>query len=144
MTAQHSPAPRSEKPSRGSQIALAAIALAAIATAAWFAFRRATDVPKPYERSVAEFTVRWTCDQGHAADAPGAAGPRPCPSCGRDSFATFGCACTNPACANVATMQLRYSDKLEIDAMRWRPAGEWQPYEFPPKCPKCGNPMRPG
>jgi hypothetical protein len=120
------------------------VILAVIAVTTWLVWNKATAVPKPYERTGADFVVRWTCDKGHSFDANGAPGSKPCPTCGGPAYATFGCGCTNGACGYGAQMQLRYDAKCEPEAMRWRPTGDWQPYIFPPKCPKCGQAMRPG
>ncbi len=121
------------------------LAIAGLAAgASWFVWTKATEAPKPFERTAADFDVTWTCDRGHSFVDKGAPGSKPCPTCGGPAYASFGCACQNGACGYTAQMQLRYNDKCETEAMRWRPSGEWQPYIFPPKCPKCGGPMRPG
>ncbi len=120
------------------------VIVAVAAVSSWLAWKRSTKVVVPVQRTAADFVVRWTCDQGHSFEANGAPGSKPCPTCGGEAYATFGCVCQNRACGYVAEMQLRYNEQVETDAMRWRPKGEWQPYEFPPKCPKCGGPMRPG
>ena len=135
-------------PDRGGKPVPKGIALLVIvgvvAGVSWFVWQQAMRAPQPVERSAADFVVRWTCDKGHAFDAAGAPGSQPCPTCGGPAYASFGCGCTSGACGYGAQMQLRYDDKCEPEAMRWRPAGEWVPYVFPPKCPKCGQAMRPG
>jgi len=123
--------------------AIVVVAAAALISG-WSAWRRATAVPIPRERTGADFVVRWTCDQGHAFETNGAPGAKSCPTCGGDAYPTFTCTCTNPKCGHVRIMQLRYNEEVRADTMRWRPDGDWQPYEFPPPCPKCGSPMRPG
>lgn len=115
----------------------------ALAVGVWLGWRRATKAPVPYERTGADFVVRWTCDQGHAFEANGAPGAKKCPTCGGDAYPTFTCTCTNPRCGHVTTMQLRYNEEVKADTMRWRPDGHWQPYDFPPPCPQCASPMRP-
>lgn len=117
--------------------------LAAAAGALWYSLDRTTRTPAPRERSAAEFVVTWKCDQGHAADGPGAAGAKPCATCGGEMFATFVCTCTNAACGKSAAMQLRYDASVLPAEMRWRPGGEWVKYNFPPTCGTCGKAMRP-
>ncbi|MBI5864118.1 MAG: hypothetical protein HZB38_06390 [Planctomycetes bacterium] len=140
-------AQQAHEPGEGRRIGklVGAIALVAVAAGVlWYSARKTTTTPKPRERTAADFIVAWECDKGHRTEAPGAPGARPCPTCGGESFATFTCSCTDGACGNTATMQLRYDEQSLPDDMRWRPKGDWIKYEFPPKCPKCGHDMRPG
>src|SRR5262245_58002554 len=117
--------------------------LIAAAWGLWYSLNRTTRPPIPRERTAAEFVVTWKCDQGHAIDEPGAAGAKRCATCGGEMYATLTCACTNAACGRVATMQLRYDERVLPAEMRWRPDGGWTKYVFPPMCAACGKAMRP-
>src|SRR5262249_54571108 len=117
--------------------------LVAAAWALWYSLERTMRTPVPRERTGADFVVTWKCDQGHAIEGAGGAGAKRCPTCGGEMYATLNCTCTNPACGNAAVMQLRYDANVLPAEMRWRPAGEWKKYSFPPICVNCGKAMRP-
>lgn len=129
---------------RAARIVGVILLLAGATGALWYSLDRTTQAPVPRERTGADFIVTWKCDQGHAIDAPGATGARQCATCGGEMYATLTCSCSNETCGKTAVMQLRYDAQVLPAEMRWRPAGEWKKYDFPPRCPGCGKAMRPG
>ncbi|MEP0845691.1 MAG: hypothetical protein HRF50_02595 [Phycisphaerae bacterium] len=118
--------------------------LGAVAGAAWWSWQRTEQQRVPVQRSGFDFIVQWSCEKGHAFSERGAAGAKPCPTCGGECFPTFSAFCTGAGCGKQDRFQLRYDDKGKIAGFRWGLGGEWQAYVFPPKCRACGAVMRPG
>lgn len=94
------------------------------------------------QRTIADFTLRWRCDQGHVFHAPGQLGSRPCTSCGQSAVPTDRYACPEHGAFDVLLEFSAYDDPQRPHAKRYRlPNGSWQKIADGVRCPRCGAVM---
>lgn len=124
-------------PSRAAGLSLAAVAATGvIALSAWRWWR--TDPAPIVSTAIFEDAeLDWRCDQGHAFEAQGQVGGRPCPTCGEMAYAFTHYQCETHGTYEVK-VQFERGDQGRPRAALFRVGqGQWIAAGKGPKCPRC-------
>ncbi len=120
------------------------LALLIIAFVTWRFAGTSEEEIKPHQRQLADFSIAWSCPNGHSFTGKGQLEARLCPTCGSPGVPVdvYHCAEHGDVKAEIQ-FDTSSADPQRPQPIRFRlPKGTWTDLSSGVRCPRCDKPMQ--